>query len=134
MQTVLGIVLILLAPTFVLFCATLINGKGSPSFIWYDLWVGAFWDAKKRWLYVAPLPCIVFLYKFPRKPEKIALGTPPQASNCISVSGVVTSRDPDNPMVITGFDLRSVSLNFGASLDHFSGDSDAKPELNQDAE
>lgn len=27
-------------------------------FAWYDLWVGAFWDRKKRALYVFPVPCI----------------------------------------------------------------------------
>lgn len=26
---------------------------------WYDLWMGAYWDAKKRTLYVCPLPCVV---------------------------------------------------------------------------
>lgn len=26
-------------------------------FAWYDLWVGAFWDAKKRRLYILPVPC-----------------------------------------------------------------------------
>lgn len=26
---------------------------------WYDLWVGAFWDSKKRILYVCLLPCCV---------------------------------------------------------------------------
>jgi hypothetical protein len=28
-------------------------------FAWYDLWVGAFWDGKRRALYVCPLPCCV---------------------------------------------------------------------------
>lgn len=33
-------------------------------FAWYDLWVGAFWDSKKRWLYILPLPCVGIILKF----------------------------------------------------------------------
>lgn len=27
-----------------------------PYFKWFDIWVGAFYDATKRWLYIQPLP------------------------------------------------------------------------------
>lgn len=49
---------------------------GRPEFIWFDMWVGFFWDTKKRLLYVAPLPCIVFIYHFPRHQKGLTLGKP----------------------------------------------------------
>lgn len=33
-------------------------------FAWYDLWIGAFWDSKKKWLYILPLPCLGIILKF----------------------------------------------------------------------
>ena len=30
-------------------------------FVWYDLWIGAYWDRQSRWLYVCPLPMCVFI-------------------------------------------------------------------------
>jgi hypothetical protein len=37
-----------------------------PVFAWYDLWIGAFWDARKRRLYILPLPCIGVVISFER--------------------------------------------------------------------
>jgi hypothetical protein len=37
--------------------------KVSFQFLWYDMWAGAFWDQKKRVLYVCPLPCCVFRFE-----------------------------------------------------------------------
>jgi len=36
-------------------------------FAWYDLWIGFFWDAKKKWLYFFPLPCFGIILKFKKK-------------------------------------------------------------------
>ena len=44
--------------------------KVSLSFLWYDLWVGAFWDRARRVLYVCPLPCVVLRFEFAPKPLK----------------------------------------------------------------
>ena len=38
-------------------------------FAWYDLWVGIFWDAGKRKLYILPLPCVGVVIKFPALPN-----------------------------------------------------------------
>lgn len=35
-------------------------------FAWYDMWVGFFWDKKKKWLYVFPVPMFGFILKFGR--------------------------------------------------------------------
>lgn len=31
-------------------------------FLWFDMWVGAYWDRVGRMLYVCPLPCVVFRF------------------------------------------------------------------------
>lgn len=33
-------------------------------FAWYDLWIGAFWDQKKRCLYIFPIPMFGVILKF----------------------------------------------------------------------
>lgn len=38
--------------------------KISFLFAWYDLWVGFFWDSKKKWLYFLPVPCFGIIFKF----------------------------------------------------------------------
>lgn len=35
-------------------------------FAWYDLWVGLFWDKKKKWLYILPVPMLGIILKFGR--------------------------------------------------------------------
>lgn len=31
---------------------------------WYDIWVGVFWDQKKRRLYILPIPCVGIYIQF----------------------------------------------------------------------
>lgn len=38
--------------------------KLQPMFAWYDLWIGFFWDQRKRVLYVFPIPCFGFKITF----------------------------------------------------------------------
>lgn len=38
--------------------------KLSVAWKWFDLWVGAYWDAGHRTLYVCPLPTVVFRLEF----------------------------------------------------------------------
>jgi hypothetical protein len=44
--------------------------KIRPLFAWYDLWVGAFWDAGKRRLYILPLPCVGVVIEFRRATQE----------------------------------------------------------------
>jgi len=36
-----------------------------PIFAWYDMWVGIFWDSRKRKLYILPIPCVGLVFEFP---------------------------------------------------------------------
>lgn len=36
-------------------------------FAWYDLWIGLFYDQKKGWLYVFPIPMFGIILKLPQK-------------------------------------------------------------------
>ena len=36
-------------------------------FAWYDLWVGIFYDRKKNWIYILPLPMLGIIIQMPRK-------------------------------------------------------------------
>lgn len=38
-----------------------------PIFAWYDMWVGIFWDSRKRKLYILPLPCVGVVIEFPMR-------------------------------------------------------------------
>jgi hypothetical protein len=38
-----------------------------PIFAWYDVWVGIFWDSRKRKLYILPLPCVGLVVEFPMR-------------------------------------------------------------------
>jgi len=35
--------------------------KISLKFAWYDLWIGLFYDKKKRIIYICPLPTILII-------------------------------------------------------------------------
>ena len=41
--------------------------KFSAKFLWYDIWIGFFWDRTKRVLYFCPLPCVVLKFEFGAK-------------------------------------------------------------------
>ena len=36
-------------------------------FAWFDLWVGLYWSAKNRTLYICPLPMCVIAVTFKKK-------------------------------------------------------------------
>jgi hypothetical protein len=38
----------------------------SVSWLWYDLWVGAYWARDERVLYVCPFPTVVFRVRVTR--------------------------------------------------------------------
>ena len=38
--------------------------KIRPVVAWYDFWIGAFWDSRKRRLYLLPIPCFGIVIEF----------------------------------------------------------------------
>lgn len=38
-------------------------------FAWYDLWVGFFYDRKKRWIYFLPIPTVGIIIKLKSKQQ-----------------------------------------------------------------
>lgn len=47
--------------------------KFSFIFAWYDIWVGAYFDRAKNWLYILPLPMVGIILKFPKRPPPPAI-------------------------------------------------------------
>lgn len=44
------------------------NFKIEFLFAWQDLWIGFFWDKKKKWLYIIPFPTVGVILKFRNTP------------------------------------------------------------------
>ncbi len=40
------------------------NKKFRLSFAWYDLWIGFFFDTKKKKIYICPMPMILITIKY----------------------------------------------------------------------
>jgi hypothetical protein len=40
-------------------------------FAWYDLWIGAFYDKKKNWIYIFPIPMFGVILKLPKTINKL---------------------------------------------------------------
>ncbi len=45
-------------------------------FAWYDLWIGFFWDSKKKWLYILPLPMIGIIINLNYEKRNVSRVTP----------------------------------------------------------
>jgi len=43
---------------------------------WYDMWIGVYWDAARKRLYILPIPCVGIVLDFggPRLPFGLADG------------------------------------------------------------
>lgn len=39
-------------------------------FAWYDMWIGAFWDAKNGRLYLLPFPCVGVILEYGNEWER----------------------------------------------------------------
>lgn len=44
--------------------------KISFLFAWHSMWIGIFWDKKKKWFYFLPFPTIGFILKFKEETEE----------------------------------------------------------------
>lgn len=57
--------------------------KVRPIIAWYDLWIGAFVDRRKRRLYIFPVPCVGIVVQFgnirPPVPPPRPVDAPPPA-------------------------------------------------------
>jgi hypothetical protein len=40
-----------------------------PIFAWYDIWIGMFWDTRKRKLYILPVPCLGIVMDLSARPD-----------------------------------------------------------------
>lgn len=61
-----------------------------PIFAWYDIWVGAFWDAAKRRLYIFPVPMFGVVIQFE---ALLALAVDTSGVEKIDVSSCTNSSD-----------------------------------------
>lgn len=43
---------------------------------WYDLWVGAYWDAPRKRLYVLPIPCVGLVFDLSPLEVRPSVGDP----------------------------------------------------------
>lgn len=48
--------------------------KLSLHLLWFDFWVGLFWDRAKRTLHFCPLPCVVFRLQLRPRPTPLMTG------------------------------------------------------------
>lgn len=45
-------------------------------FKWYDFWIGLFYDRKKKWVYILPVPMIGIIVKLSNSLEQTDVGEP----------------------------------------------------------
>lgn len=45
--------------------------KVKLQFLWYDFWIGFYYDRYRETLYFCPLPCVVFSFKRVYNPKNI---------------------------------------------------------------
>jgi hypothetical protein len=54
-------------------------------FAWYDLWIGFFWDSKKKWLYIFPIPMFGMILKLKKESKELLPSAPKIEEYFISV-------------------------------------------------